>query len=65
MNTLLGLLPQSIREHLDRIGREDELLEVVMDLGRPPTARYVDGEVIIREAEISQAGNRLGDQQHR
>lgn len=55
LNTLLRLLPQSIREHLGDLGREDDLLEVVMDLGRPPTARFVDGEVVVREAEISQA----------
>jgi stage III sporulation protein SpoIIIAA len=55
LNTLLRLLPQSIREHLGVLGREDDLLEVVMDLGRPPTARFVDGEVVVREAEISQA----------
>jgi len=55
LHTLLALLPESIHEHLTKIGREDELLEVVMDLGRPPTARFVDGEIVIREAEISQA----------
>jgi stage III sporulation protein SpoIIIAA len=55
LHTLLALLPESIHEHLTTIGREDELLEVVMDLGRPPTARFVDGEIVIREAEISQA----------
>lgn len=66
LDTLLGILPQSIREHLDQIGREDDLLEVVMDLGRPPSARFVDGEVVIRDAEISQAEidqvvSRIGD----
>jgi stage III sporulation protein SpoIIIAA len=55
LRTLLDILPQSIREHLESIGREDELLEVVMDLGRSPTARYVDGEVTVREAEVSQS----------
>ena len=38
LKTLLNLLPASIREPLEELGREDELLEVVMDLGRPPTA---------------------------
>ncbi len=55
LRTLLSILPQSIREHLEAIGHEDELLEVVMDLGRAPSARYVDGEVMIREAEVTQA----------
>lgn len=37
------------------MGNEDELLEVVMDLGRVPTARYTDGERVIRETEVSRA----------
>ncbi len=53
LKTLLKLLPDSIQTSLEEIGREDELLEVVMDLGRPPTARYVDGEVVIRSAEVT------------
>ncbi len=66
LNTLLDILPQSIREPLDEIGREDELLEVVMDLGRPATARYIDGEIVLREAEtsqgeINQVVNSIGD----
>ena len=52
LKTLLNLLPASIREPLEELGREDELLEVVMDLGRPPTAHFVDGEIIIRTAEV-------------
>ncbi len=52
LETLLKLLPAGIRAPLEELGREDELLEVVMDLGRPPTARYVDEEIIIRAAEV-------------
>ncbi len=55
LNKLLGFLPHSIREPLESIGRQDELLEVIMDLGRVPTARYTDGEVVLREEEVSQA----------
>jgi stage III sporulation protein SpoIIIAA len=66
LKTLLEILPHSIRERLEDIGREDELLEVVMDLGRPPSARFVDGEIVIREEEISQEEidqvvSRIGD----
>ncbi len=52
LQTLLNLLPASIRAPLEELGREDELLEVIMDLGRPPTARYLDGEIVIRTAEV-------------
>jgi stage III sporulation protein AA len=66
LKTLLNLLPASIREPLEELGREDELLEVIMDLGRPPTARYLDGEVVIRTAEvdhseINQVVDSIGD----
>ncbi len=66
LKTLLSILPQSIRDYLERQGREDELLEVVMDLGRVPTARYVSGEIDIRQeevvqSEIDQVINGIGD----
>lgn len=52
---LLAILPEDVRAHIEAKGREEELLEVVMDLGRVPTARYVDGEVTLRETEVTQA----------
>ncbi|MCI0580527.1 MAG: AAA family ATPase [Chloroflexi bacterium] len=55
LQMLLAILPVSVREQIEKIGREDELLEVVLDLGRQPTARYVTGEVTLRESEVSQA----------
>lgn len=53
LRTLLSVLPDSIRESVDQAGRKDELLEIVMDLGRLPTARYVDGERALRETEVT------------
>ncbi len=41
LDTLLSVLPPTITDSIRRIGRFDELIEVVMDLGRPPEARYV------------------------
>ena len=55
LQKLLEILPDSIQEKIKEIGRDEELLEVVMDLGRQPTARYTDGEIILREAEVTQA----------
>lgn len=54
LQTLLSLLPTNIREYIDKQGREDELLEVILDLGRVPTARYIDGEIEIRQEEVTQ-----------
>ncbi len=53
LDTMLSVLPQDIRTALQQIGRRDELLEVIVDLGRVPTARYTDGEVVLREAEVT------------
>ncbi|MEW5987289.1 MAG: R3H domain-containing nucleic acid-binding protein [Chloroflexota bacterium] len=55
LRALLAILPTTIRESLDKIGRDDELLEVVMDLGRQPSARYTDGETTLRQEEVTQA----------
>jgi len=55
LDALLEVLPPHIREPL--VAREDrhELLEVVMDLGRPPEARYPEHEVLLAETEVSEA----------
>ena len=53
LRTLLSILPFSIANSVEEAGREDELLEIVMDLGRVPTARYVNGERVLRESEVT------------
>ncbi len=35
--------------------RTDDLLEVILDLGRVPSARYVDGEVVLSQTEVTRA----------
>lgn len=52
LDALLAVLPEDIRASLERIGRWDELLEVIPDLGRVPTARYTDGEEVLRDTEV-------------
>ncbi|MER2599994.1 MAG: R3H domain-containing nucleic acid-binding protein [Caldilineales bacterium] len=54
LDLLLDILPHDIQATLRHNGRSNELLEVVMDLGRRPEARFTDGEEILREQEISQ-----------
>jgi stage III sporulation protein SpoIIIAA len=54
LHKLLSILPQSIYEPIQSHGRETELLEVVMDLGRQPTARYTDLELVLRTTEVTQ-----------
>ena len=53
LDALLGILPLDVARRLTEIGRQDELLEVILDLGRTPTARFVDGEVGLLEREVA------------
>ena len=55
LNALLNLLPDHIRGALEEENRKDNLIEVVMDLGRLPAARYPDGEVVLGKDEVTQA----------
>lgn len=50
---LKRVLPKYIINALEDYGETHNLLEVVMDLGRLPTARYVDGEIVLSDAEVS------------
>jgi stage III sporulation protein SpoIIIAA len=50
---LKRILPPELNEQLDRLGRTDDLLEVVLDLGRVPTARFVEGEITLSDEEVS------------
>jgi len=55
LEVLLAVLPPHIQTALRQIGRGDELIEVILDLGRVPTARYTNGEIVLSENEISTA----------
>ncbi len=48
-----SVLPHHLIQALDQYGKTDDLLEVVLDLGRVPTARYVEGEYILADEEIT------------
>ena len=48
---LVGILPERVAAPLRERGFEG-LIEVVMDLGRPPTARYRVGEVDLADGEV-------------
>ncbi len=53
LDALLGVLPQSITKAVQKSNNYDKLLEIILDLGRVPTARFIDGEIVLRETEIS------------
>lgn len=55
LRMLLAILPTDVRTELEHIGHEDELLEVILDLGRRPAARFTWGERTLREEEVTRA----------
>jgi stage III sporulation protein SpoIIIAA len=52
LNDLLGVLPTEITQKLNEINRQDDLLEVILDLGRVPTARYLHDEITLSNREV-------------
>jgi stage III sporulation protein SpoIIIAA len=55
LQALLDVLPLDIREAVERADDSENLLEIILDLGRIPTARFVDREISLRETEVTRA----------
>jgi stage III sporulation protein SpoIIIAA len=55
LDVLLGVLPEPIAAAVHKANNYDDLLEIILDLGRVPTARFVDREIVLREAEVTRA----------
>jgi stage III sporulation protein SpoIIIAA len=55
LEALLDVLPSNIRHAVEKANNSDKLLEIVIDLGRIPTARFVDGEIALLNTEITRA----------
>lgn len=53
LDLLLAVLPDRIREVLAQSERKGSLLEVIMDLGRLPEARFTDGELVLSKHEVT------------
>ncbi len=53
LQALMDVLPPEISKAVTANGNSDDLLEIIMDLGRVPTARYVSGELVLANVEIS------------
>ncbi len=63
---LLAVLPPAVRQALASSASRDQLLEVVLDLGRVPEARYPGravalGEVPLERADLAAVVEQLGD----
>ena len=66
LQALISVLPPKIAEAAVRVNNSDNLIEIVMDLGRRPVARFTDGEEELAEEEVSRAEidyvvTRIGD----
>jgi len=53
LDALLGVLPSHISLAVTSVNNSANLLEVILDLGRNPTARFLKGEEILSEKEIT------------
>ena len=54
LDALLQVLPPQVEMSLRTANQGDNLLEIIMDLGRVPEARFVDHELALSEREVSQ-----------
>ena len=66
LDALLDVLPSNIRHSVEKANNSDNLLEVILDLGRVPTARFVEDEIVLSDKEITRAeldyvDERVGD----
>jgi len=55
LDALLDVLPLEIRHAVEKVDDSENLLEIILDLGRVPTARFVEREINLRETEVSRA----------
>jgi stage III sporulation protein SpoIIIAA len=55
LDALLDILPLNIREPLYQQPDHSELLEVILDLGRLPEARFPHRELVLNSSEVSQS----------
>jgi len=55
LHALMAVLPPQIIGALEKANNSDNLLEIVLDLGRLPMARFVDGELQLSDHEVTRA----------
>jgi stage III sporulation protein SpoIIIAA len=53
LDALLSALPPEIVEAVHALPDKEDVIEVVLDLGRRPEARFPDAEVMLLDREIT------------
>jgi stage III sporulation protein SpoIIIAA len=66
LDALLDALPPRVAAPIRAMPDKDNLLEVVLDLGRPPEARFLDHEAVLDPVEVADddlryVASRIGD----
>jgi len=66
LQALMAVLPSEVTQAVTEEGDNENLLEVILDLGRLPTARYVEREVVLSQSEVTREDidyvvERIGD----
>ena len=66
LGQLLDILPQRVADNLRVLENVDEILEVVLDLGRLPEARFPSGDIALDDQDITRSDldnvvERIGD----
>ncbi|MEN6363121.1 MAG: single-stranded DNA-binding protein, partial [Bacteroidales bacterium] len=66
LEAMLDVFPTDIAQSVQSKDNFDNLLEVILDLGRLPSARFVDGEIALLQRDITQEDldyvtGRIGD----
>src|SRR5512141_43310 len=53
LEALLNVLPANIRRAVEEANDSDNLLEIILDLGRVASARYVEHEIVLSDKELT------------
>ncbi|NJN80076.1 MAG: AAA family ATPase [Anaerolineales bacterium] len=66
LDVLLDVLPANLRHAVENANNSDKLIEIVIDLGRLPAARFVENEISLSDKEITRTEidhitERIGD----
>lgn len=66
LDVLLDVLPANLRHAVEKANNSDKLIEIVIDLGRLPAARFVENEISLADKEITRTEidhitERIGD----
>jgi len=55
LEALLDVLPLNIRHAVEKANNSEKLLEIVIDLGRTPNARFVENEITLLDKDVTRA----------